>query len=206
MDQCVSIFVGLGDRMFLLSCIYGATNTVRRRGLWNHLRDIRSHNSHIPWACIGDFNAYTCVEDKSGGADVNRGSMKDFNDCIVDCELSDLIFSGPRFIWSNGRVHERLDRCLVNTDWLSVYESSRVLHLNQLKSDHRPLLLKMGGLERVRVTRNNFYFQAAWLTHEGFPDLVATAWERGNDWLTCLKSFASSARDWNFRVFGNIFM
>lgn len=41
--------------------------------------------------------------------------MRCFNTSLEECGLFDLGFSGPKFVWSNGRFQERLDRALGNT-------------------------------------------------------------------------------------------
>lgn len=115
-------------------CIW-STTVGRRRELWEHLCSIKHASLGVPWACIGNFNAYTCKQDKFGGAEANWAAMKDFNDCMDECGLTDLGFSGPKYTWSNGHVQERLDRCIVNAAWLSMHENSCLLHLILINSN-----------------------------------------------------------------------
>lgn len=92
-------------------------------------------------------------------------------------------FSGPIHTWSNGRVHERLDRCVVNKMWdLSIHDMS-LWHLNKLKSDQRPIFLKIKDPNGTHSNRMPiFRFQSAWLTDDSFKEVVKGAWRNGSDW------------------------
>ena len=68
------------------------------------------------------------------------GSLARFNKWVNDCSMLDMKFSGPRLTWSRGLVHERLDRFLCN-EWYDTFPNTNVLHLANIKFDHRPILL-----------------------------------------------------------------
>ncbi|KAK8611921.1 hypothetical protein V6N13_131959 [Hibiscus sabdariffa] len=53
-------------------------------------------------------------------------------------------FSGPKFTWQRGQAQARLDRFLCNSYWDEAHPDSSVLHLLRKRSDHRPLLLRVG--------------------------------------------------------------
>lgn len=177
MKQCVTIRLVMGNRAFFLSCIYGSPNMKGREELWAHLWDLADNLQNEYWACIGDFNSYLSDGEKLGGGRPNWTSMKQFNSCIEVCGLCDIGFSGPIHTWTNGRTKERLDRCLVNHAWDQEVLDTKLWHLNQLKSDHRPLLLKVKdpNLVNSRI-KPSFRFQSAWLTNESFKDVVKAAW------------------------------
>ncbi|KAL4290532.1 hypothetical protein GQ457_14G012500 [Hibiscus cannabinus] len=65
------------------------------------------------------------------------GSGGDFN-AILQCGGK---FNRPRFTWEHGSLSQRLDRCLCNATWYEVYPFSKISHLPNLGSDHRPILL-----------------------------------------------------------------
>lgn len=183
MDQCITVKVAVGEVCFFLSCVYASPICIKRESLWSHLLGFVNHASNIPWACIGDFNTYMFEDEKFGGEKPNLRSMSIFRDWAEQCGLVDLGFAGPMHTWSNGRVKERLDRCLVNNSWIHEFSLSSILHLNSLKSDHRPLLLRFD--DRVRDSRGHsaiFRFQAAWLTNDSFQDVVRDAWHGESSW------------------------
>ncbi|XP_039036083.1 uncharacterized protein LOC120172771 [Hibiscus syriacus] len=50
-------------------------------------------------------------------------------------------FNGPQYTWQRGDLSQRLDRCLCNNQWYSVFQASEVFHLQKVGSDHRPILM-----------------------------------------------------------------
>lgn len=115
----------------------------------------------------------------------------------------DVKFSGPRYTWKNGRVQERLDWSLANFNWFSNFKDGYVEHLNWFKSDHRPVLLRLGqGIERSPHRR--FRFIATWVTDGSFKDLIKDNWGNDPSWPTAISSLTKKIQDWNRNVFGNI--
>ncbi|KAH1046922.1 hypothetical protein J1N35_037706 [Gossypium stocksii] len=104
------------------------------------------------WLAIGDFNAILASNEKRGGHVAGR-SCSLFNNFMDSMGLQDLGFSGPNFTWSRGVVFERLDRAICNDAWNLRFPLSKVLHLQKLKSDHRPLKLSL--FPEVQVKRWN---------------------------------------------------
>jgi hypothetical protein len=68
--------------------------------------------------------------------------MQAFRDVLSDCNLDDLGFLGDQFTWRRGHIRERLDRALANPMWLAMHPEAIVSHLDLMRSDHRPILLK----------------------------------------------------------------
>ncbi|KAI0524520.1 hypothetical protein KFK09_003893 [Dendrobium nobile] len=65
---------------------------------------------------------------------------------LVDNDLHDLGFLGPRYTWSNNKTRNRkiwvrLNRILMNSEGLRLAPLATVKHLVRLASDHCPLLL-----------------------------------------------------------------
>lgn len=161
---------------FLLSCVYESPNMKNKENLWSHLHHLKNMTVGVPWTVLGYFNSYLYEEEKVGGGRPNLIAMRLFRNCINSCDLFDLGFVGPAHTWTNGRTKERLDRCLVNSSWDQSFQDSKVWHLNQLKSDHRPILLKINCSSEETHYRPLFRFQYAWLTNDSFKDVVKGAW------------------------------
>src|ERR1041385_7122807 len=71
--------------------------------------------------------------------------MTAFRALVKNCGLFDLGYSGPAYTWRNNHhtatpIYQRLDRCLVNADWLALHPTSKVLNLPIMLSDHAPIL------------------------------------------------------------------
>lgn len=102
-----------------------------------------------------------------------------FNNCIHDCGLVDLLYEGQHLLWCNGRlggrwIWARLDRVLVNMNFLNLFGDVRAVYLPRTYSDHCPMLVSLIK-ERGSMARP-FQFQCMWGSHEGFLPLVWEVW------------------------------
>ncbi|XP_039015801.1 uncharacterized protein LOC120146253 [Hibiscus syriacus] len=146
--------------------VYASPSISYRRLLWTNLERLNSGNG-CPWLLGGDFNAILRPDERIGGAMNRVGTSNSFIDFVDGFGLSDLGFNGLSFTWSRGSLKQRLDRCLVNTCWLTEFSDSAVFHLDHLGSDHRPIFLLMKP--KIHVPKNQtFRFLFAWRQHPGF--------------------------------------
>ncbi|KAK2655477.1 hypothetical protein Ddye_008529 [Dipteronia dyeriana] len=83
--------------------------------------------------------------------------MEEFDNCLQSAELDDLRFSGFLYTWcnkrSNGCIFKKLDRVLVNKEWMAKFEHSEAFFLPSSISDHSPSLVKL-GLQAIKERRN----------------------------------------------------
>ncbi|CAN1289100.1 hypothetical protein LINPERPRIM_LOCUS20114 [Linum perenne] len=121
--------------------IYASPSLNGRRSLWNDLH-VLSGSPHHAWVVLGDFNAMFDSTEKWGGASFHQSQAAEFRDCVRDCNLMDTGFVGPKFTWFRQNLRERLDRCLGNAKWSILFPDAVTYHLERLKSDHRPLLVR----------------------------------------------------------------
>nr|KYP33789.1 hypothetical protein KK1_045336 [Cajanus cajan] len=94
---------------------------------------------------------------------------------VQDCNLIDMGCQGSPFTWRRGTVLERLDRVLANMSWQLDFPEVNVFHLHPLKSDHCLVLIKFNSSWNCRHLRP-FRFEAAWINHPMFHDVVRFAW------------------------------
>jgi hypothetical protein len=149
------------------------------------LRQLRAL-SDDPWMVMGDFNEITRLEEMVGRIDRNATQMALFRETLLDCELSDLGFTGSALTWSNNReqnalVRARLDRVVANSGWRSLFPLVVVSHLAVACSDHMGLLVdtnENAGVQRVvRRRRKLFRFEKNWVREAGCEDVIAGAWD-----------------------------
>ncbi|KAK4733752.1 hypothetical protein R3W88_008013 [Solanum pinnatisectum] len=100
---------------------------------------------------------------------------------IEACGLMDLGFSGQKFTWSNKRgihhrIWKRLDRALVNDNWLGKMPQTNIIHLPSVGSDHCPLLMEMTLKEEDHI--RYFKFLNCWTDQPTFLDIVKACWEK----------------------------
>jgi len=109
------------NNSWLMSAIYASPRFAERCLLWDNLSKVAELHT-LPWIIAGDFNEVLMGEDKFGGKPVNISRAINFQDCLNNCGMINLGFSGPRFTWTNQQplftlIEERIDRVFVNTGW-----------------------------------------------------------------------------------------
>jgi hypothetical protein len=202
---CIHLKVnGNAPSAWYLSIIYASPQLGHREETWEELRQFKD-SINLPWCLAGDFNTVLFSHEKDGGAPVNQASSTAFMNCINDCNLVDLGYSGPEFTWSRGNLRERLDRVLSNTAWHALFPNSTVTHLSLSSSDHCGLWLRLNNdLNSSEVTQN-FKFLSPWLEHPEFKNQVISTWRDSSQWADNIQRMASNLSIWNKEVFGNIF-
>jgi hypothetical protein len=99
------------------SGLYGPTNDLLRRELWEELKSVYSR-WNIPWVVFGDFNVIRFPSERLGCTRITP-HMLDFSDFIETSQLIDLPLGGGPYTWSNGSVNpamSRIDRFLISSD------------------------------------------------------------------------------------------
>lgn len=106
--------------------------------------------------------------------------VEDFRQAVEACGLEDLNYGGSYYTWSNRnshgeRVYSKLDRVLVNQEWVLMWEQSRAQFLLEGISDHSPALV-LCGLSQVTST-TPFRYCEMWASHPEFPAILRRVWE-----------------------------
>lgn len=70
--------------------------------------------------------------------------MNDFNDCIRDAILSDIRATGLYYTWKTRVKKRKIDRALVNEEWLNKFPNSVAQFMSHATSGHTTILLSMG--------------------------------------------------------------
>ena len=101
---------------------------------------------------LGDFNEITKIDEKLGGRFRPRRQMEAFRDVLDECEFKDLGFVGGKYTWYRGTgagntIWERLDRAVATTDWIDMFPTTKVVHLECGSSDHKPLIMQLKGIQ-----------------------------------------------------------
>ncbi|KAK3229975.1 hypothetical protein Dsin_001856 [Dipteronia sinensis] len=116
--HCDACILDINDQ-FRISFVYGSNDDRLRKALWQSMCSSQ-HSS--PWIMLGNFNVFRSVGESIGDRSRILGAMEEFNDCLQSLELDDLRFLGFLHTWcnkrSNGCISKKLDRVLVNNDWL----------------------------------------------------------------------------------------
>ncbi|XP_020690503.2 uncharacterized protein LOC110105345 [Dendrobium catenatum] len=151
-----------------ISVIYASNSSLERKDLWDFIVKV-APPGNFPWALIGDYNCCRYASEKLGGTPISHSNLSDFNNMIFNNKLVDLHSVGCKFTWFNQRpdnpIHIKLDRVLVNDGWLNVFSNSYCSFQSPSCSDHCPVILHPGGLNRVF---HRFLFKNYWTKIDGY--------------------------------------
>lgn len=127
-----SIYIEGRKEEFFVSIIYASNFVAERKILWKDLQ--YHHDSPLfrnkAWLICGDFNEILEIDDHSLSLStpVVPTGMRDFQDLVRHCELTDLSYHGQRYTWCNKRqegvICKKLDRVLVSKTWIQQYAQS----------------------------------------------------------------------------------
>ena len=157
-----------------------------KKGLRNHSWALLRHLwsiQNLPWLVFGDFNEIMALNEQWGRLDCNLAQMAAFREAFADCFLQDLGYHGAAFTWSNRRlsgelVWVRLDRCVTNADWVSLFTNSRVNHVVVAASDHMGLLVTLDSIQVPNICRRKhwFHFEHMWVWEASCEDAIREGW------------------------------
>ncbi|KAM0909096.1 hypothetical protein ACQ4PT_015043 [Festuca glaucescens] len=154
---------------------------------------------------------------KWGGTPRNEANMLAFRECLMDCGLSDLGYSGYDFTWNNRRdgdenIQVRLDRGTSTALFLTMFPLTSVEHIATEESDHMALLIKVQAepIKRFVPSARGFMFEEMWLKHENYEEMVKEAWEKGewqghglNNLWKRLHGVTKDMQRWSYEEFGS---
>ncbi|XP_022876816.1 uncharacterized protein LOC111395022 [Olea europaea var. sylvestris] len=159
---------------FLVSFVYAFHTIVNRRPLWNNIMDFNA-NVSLPWMILGDFNNVLKFDEKSNGAEVTPYEIKDFANCCLHVDLTDVRSIGCFYTWTNNSIWSKIDRAMMNDIWVQngAYGLADFSPLRCL-SDHSSCIVSIH--DREVNTRKSFKFFSMWTMHEDFQGLVQASW------------------------------
>lgn len=168
---------------FICSAIYAYNTATDRIPLWRDLRatQVAYAHLHLPWILLGDFNVTLATNEHSRALDYrwDQAGMFHFQEATTDCELLDLPFVGALFTWWNKREEDptgnKLDRAMVNGEWLNAFPQSFAKFEVGGVSDHARCLVRLTG--HLDESRKPFRLFNYLTEHEDFLPTVKEAWE-----------------------------
>lgn len=207
-DQFIHAKVVNGLDILHLIVVYAAPTASRRSGLWNQLRAVIQGVAE-PVLIGGDFNTIVRLDERTGGNGRLSADSLSFGDWINDLSLIDMGFCGNKFTWRRGRIKDnfvakRLDRVLCCAHTRLQWQEAVVTHLPFLASDHAPLYVQLSPEAGGNPGRRPFRFEAAWLKHEGFKELLLASWNGNINTPEALNGLRKTLSKWNKEVFGDV--
>ncbi|GKD36843.1 RNA-directed DNA polymerase, eukaryota, reverse transcriptase zinc-binding domain protein [Tanacetum coccineum] len=130
---------------------------------------------------MGDFNVTLKLEEHSARGSRINGDMQDFVECVNDIEEEDVNCTGLFFTWIKSpfkpktSILKKLDRVMVNSDFINQYDDAHARFYPFLISDHSPVVLHIPNtLER---RKKSFKFSNFVADKEDFLDVVKKEWK-----------------------------
>lgn len=170
-----------GD-ILLASFVYASNQATERKVLWREMEVVATTmaGSTYPWIVQGDFNVILTASEHSHGMNMGRENyaMRDFQDAVRRCGLDDLAQVGSIFTWTNRQpdnlISKKLDRVLINGQWLTTFPVSFATFEAGGVSDHLRVWTQLRPLEQSN--RKPFKFFSHVTTHPRFLEVVDTIW------------------------------
>lgn len=112
------------QKLMIILVIYDSNCAEARKDPWVELVNLSSSQAVCgkPWIALGDFNQTFHPNEYSRTVSLNVDKRtREFRECLMDADLSDLNFKGNTFTWLNKRksrpVAKKIDRVPVNDQW-----------------------------------------------------------------------------------------
>ncbi|XP_074278228.1 uncharacterized protein LOC141601821 [Silene latifolia] len=165
---------------FWYTVVYGLNQLNERDAIWNSLR---SYHGRVtgPWLVGGDFNSVMASDERIGGAPVTNAETRPMVQAVQDCNLVDLSAQGAFYTWSNKheqdtRVYSRIDRVLVNEDWVDIFPESYVHFMPEGTFDHCPCVVSFDFVSQRKGATFNFNM---WSLVPDYKQIVIDGWHKG---------------------------
>ncbi|KAH7677449.1 DNase I-like protein [Dioscorea alata] len=159
---------------WVCTSVYGPCDRQRKPGFWNEIRRC-CPRSGVPWVICGDFNSIFDPTDKLHGH-INREDIRQAQNFVRDLQLLEPPSFGRKFTWTNEQsipIWVKLDRFLVNPNWITFFPRVYQNYLPRFGSDHVPIRLESG----IHFPLACFFrFEQAWCQVDNFGERINERW------------------------------
>ncbi|XP_074270974.1 uncharacterized protein LOC141594887 [Silene latifolia] len=171
----VSVTNKLDGSQFFATFVYAFNKLEDRVPLWNALIRLAGCG---PWVVLGDFNNFMFANERIGKI-VKDEEMLPFQSTVALCDLQDIKSTGAFFTWNNKqpsetRIFSRIDRVLVNVNWVNRWPDWFAHFQPEGSFDHCPCLVSSWG--ECQGRRKPFKFFNMWTKVPDFQSIVLTGW------------------------------
>lgn len=132
--------------------------------------------THSPWLLIGDCNAILDIDDRVLGCSIQDDEVKDFAQFLEDNSQTEIKSVGRKYTWSNDYMHSKIDRAIVNVEWMQQYPHLKEIIMDPGCSDHYLVAIHVGDSQQN--CRKPFKFFNILADHASFTSVVQQAWSK----------------------------
>ncbi|KAK6147594.1 hypothetical protein DH2020_018506 [Rehmannia glutinosa] len=211
-NHFIDAHVSFATMKFRFTGVYGQPNISQRRAFWNSFKNLFPRTNE-PWICMGDFNEVLRQNEFVGSRPRASWQISLFRDAIDSCDLSDMGFCGSRFTWHRLLAHPRtqrarLDRCLCNPTFRTVFPWYKIYNIPSFTSDHVFVLTrveKQAPQPNHSLRRKPQRFESYWVKSMDCKRIIQEAWSSSPPALNCkLQSCLAGLVQWNRSQYGDL--
>ncbi|XP_026434679.1 uncharacterized protein LOC113332348 [Papaver somniferum] len=192
---------------WLLSCVCGSPYPQESKAQLEFIKNVcENYDINAPWAPIGDLNL-TLHDNERNNSNGSSSRSSKLAQTVLEEGFNDLGFHGNPYTCTSNKngtwkIRTRLDRSLINSDWIIQFPDSFLRHLPFLGSDHCPILLDLSP--------KNLKFFECWLRDNSCKLEIEKAWSssfNGSTGFNLDKRLPETRRSlsiWNRTIFGDI--
>ncbi|KAJ9567980.1 hypothetical protein OSB04_003946 [Centaurea solstitialis] len=154
--------------------VYAPQEANCKKELWCKISAELQSEPDAAWVVCGDFNEVRCEEERKGSIFDPRGA-RHFNNFITTSSLLDVKLGGRKFTWMNSSCTKlsKLDRFLVNSEFVDIWASTSSFALPRCLSDHCPIILDSNFID---FGPTPFKLFNSWLNNPEFAEVVKEKW------------------------------
>ncbi|XP_070006231.1 uncharacterized protein [Nicotiana sylvestris] len=123
---------------------------------------------------MGDYNVVLGVEDRKSDNPVQEVEIRDFREFMLNNNMNELKYIGRKFTWTNNHVWSKIDRVIVNAEWMTTMKQMEIIVMKPFISDHTPVCLHLEEARKEGPKLYRFYNYVAKLPE--FLTVVKQAW------------------------------
>lgn len=159
----VDLAFNLDTSVTRITGVYGPSTYAQKQYFFREISDSKP-TMQLPWILAGDFNVTLNPADRSN-ANYPPQQMMQFRELISSLSLIDMRLQGRQYTWSTAHTHVRLDRFLVNAEWMELFPNTTQRAISAAVSDHCPILCMC---QTKFPTANVFRVENTWLKESQF--------------------------------------
>ncbi|XP_074277681.1 uncharacterized protein LOC141601311 [Silene latifolia] len=168
----------ISQQQLWFTMVYACKDGIGRRDLWHKLGVIVGQ-CNGSWALAEDFN--TVIDPtETLGANTKEADMDKFLDCISTCGITDIAATGAYYTCTNKqelatvgastRVFSRLDRFMVNLEWMTQFPNMMAHFHPEGLFDHCPCTVSNSAVGDCK--RDSFKYFNMWSKEDAFIPTV----------------------------------
>lgn len=109
-----------------------------RKALWQELEGVKNRVDGA-WIAMGDYIAVLGIEDRKSDNLVQEVEIRNFREFMLNNNMNELKYIGRKFTWTNNHVWSKIDRAIVNVEWMTTMKQMEIIVMEPFISDHTPL-------------------------------------------------------------------